>query len=93
MTIKIGGYEIEQERDLAGVVWWVQVYNQRRPQFEVFRYVGQDRAREILFFESRQDKAILMKRWAELATLTDFKPFLMDTAAIKARLQEYKGES
>lgn len=88
--IKLGYFEIQEESDLAGVRWWIQVFPYRVPHFEVFKYIGQDRLRETLFFESRAHKGIIAKRWAELHA-GDFKPFLMDMARIQARVDAMNG--
>ena len=73
---------MELEDSFAGVKRWAVHYLHVRPSFEVFTYVGQDRARGLYFFQSRKDKNILYKSLADLeASIKDktFKPFVLDT--------------
>ncbi len=88
--MKLGGYNIIEESELAGVKWWVQFYNDGRRQ-DIFRYVGQDPEHKALFFQARQSNSWMIRRWDDMAG-KDFKPFLIDTARISALLEELRAE-
>ena len=84
--IKISGYTVDLEEDFGGIKWWAVHYKFARPSMEIFKYVGQDRKKELYFFQSRNRDNILIKSLKGLElSIKDgsFKPFIIDTQKVK----------
>jgi hypothetical protein len=68
---------IKLEKPPLGVTFWAQVYQNRIPRYEVFKFIGRQRSTGVYYFQSVREKTIIGKSFYQL-NQHGFIPFCID---------------
>lgn len=81
---------IKKEDYLFGIRHWMQVYQNRIPYYDVFRYVGVNHHTGIYYFQSVRTKALIGKGFYQL-NKNGFVPFCLDWKRVESYLDSQGG--